>query len=168
MPLFVVRQFVHAVTSKGSREPTAQEAAKLATLAGLVSVCIGIMHSWCMPATKSSLRPHDAKHEYNTVRKDMRDHHSRWAMCKWAAPVLLSKCVPSNAYICSRLLSRRAAECDPAETAFWQVRLFNQYSRCIQAADMKLAAYVGISFLIFFFGHVQLLRPLAGMCACQI
>jgi hypothetical protein len=113
---------LRAATLTDSREPTPQEASKLGFLAGITSVCIGIMHSWCMPATRSSDRPQDAKYEYDRVRMDMRRHHSQWSKCAWTAPVFLSKCVPSNAYICSRLLARRAAECDPFAPAFWEVR----------------------------------------------
>jgi hypothetical protein len=114
---------MHAATRIDSREPTPQEAAKLATLAGLISICIGIMHSWCMPATRSSCQPHVAAREYGAVSIDMRGYHSCWGHCKWALPVRLSECVPSNAYICSRLLARRAAECSPTEPGFWEVRL---------------------------------------------
>jgi hypothetical protein len=119
---------VHAAKREHSRAPTPQQAAKLASLAGIISVCIGIMHSWCMPSTRSSNRPHEAKHEYNRVKRDMAGHHSSWRKCRWAAPVLQSKCVPSNAYICLRLLARRAAECDPTGPEFWQVRQFNECS----------------------------------------
>jgi hypothetical protein len=136
--LHVKRQFVLAEATEDSREPTAQEAAKLASLSGLISVCIGIMHSWCMPSTRSCKHPNDAKYEFNCVKADMLRHHSRWHKCAWAAPILLSESVPSNAYICSRLLARQAAEYDPNEPGFWKVRPCSNPARCLHIAAATL------------------------------
>jgi hypothetical protein len=88
---------------------SSKEAGQLCALLAALSTCISVMHAWCMPCTQSVDRPEIPARTLCQVRNDLKGHHCRWGEWLWCRPILLSACVPSNAYICKRLAGDHAA-----------------------------------------------------------
>ena len=53
------------------KELSANEAGQLSALVTAISTCIGTMHMWCMPCTKSASRPSNPQHTLNCAAKDL-------------------------------------------------------------------------------------------------
>jgi hypothetical protein len=106
-----------------SVDVTAKRAGQINALFTALSTCIGIMHAWCMPCTRSVKNPEQPDQAMGAVINDMNGAHSRWSSCMWCKPVLASWNVPTNGFICKRLASQQAGSVHgKPDQSVWKVR----------------------------------------------
>lgn len=91
-----------------SEDLTAKRAGQICALFTALSTCIGILHAWCMPCTRSVKRPEQPEQAMEQVIDDMNGNHNKWSTCAWCKPVLASWNVPTNGFVCKRLASQQA------------------------------------------------------------
>ena len=94
--------------SEESVHVTAKQAGQVCALCTALSTCIGILHAWCMPCTRSVRNPEQPEQAMEGVMNDMNGNHNKWSSCAWCKPVLASRNVPTNGFVCKRLASQQA------------------------------------------------------------